>query len=46
MKWRRGKHGPDVIDRRSAGGARGGGLGGLPIPLGELHTRDSLSGDI
>ena len=36
MKWRRGKRGPDVIDRRSAGGARGGGLGGLPIPMGRL----------
>ena len=33
MKWRRGKRGPDVIDRRSAGGGRAGGIGGFPIPL-------------
>jgi uncharacterized protein len=36
MRWRRGKRGPDVIDRRSAGGARGGGPGGLPVPMGRL----------
>jgi uncharacterized protein len=35
MRWRRGKRGPDVIDRRSAGG-RGAGMGGLPIPMGRL----------
>ena len=32
MKWRRGKRGPDVIDRRSAGG----GGGRMPIPMGRI----------
>jgi uncharacterized protein len=32
LKWRRGKRGPDVIDRR---GARAGG-GGFPIPIGRM----------
>jgi predicted metalloprotease len=32
VKWRRGKRGPDVIDRR---GARAGG-GGFPIPIGRM----------
>jgi uncharacterized protein len=31
VKWRRGKRGPDVIDRRSAGG--GAGRAGFPIPI-------------
>ena len=35
MKWKPGKRGQDVIDRRGAGPARGG-VGGMPIPMGRM----------